>query len=194
MNQKETWKAYYKKVSQRPPHQMIVLANEYSICRGRAYDVGAGHGVDSKFLLENDWNVIAFDKEDSSVDFMKNYLPKTDKLKILKSDFEKPNFLKAELIFGGASFPFCHPTKFNNLWKNMTCSLNRGGILAGTLFGNNDTWAKAYSDMTFLSNESFLNLLDGFEVLYFDEQEEDRATALGNMKHWHIYSFILRKI
>ena len=31
------------------------------------------------------------------------------------------------------------------------------------------------------------------EVLFFEEKENDNPTAAGNMKHWHVFDFILKK-
>jgi hypothetical protein len=48
--------------------------------------------------------------------------------------------------------------------------------------------------MSFQNENSLIELFKDYDIIFFDELEEDKETALGTMKHWHIYSFILRKL
>ena len=49
--------------------------------------------------------------------------------------------------------------------------------------------------MFFLSKEQVINLFnDVFDIILFKEINEDGKTALGKMKHWHIYNIIAKKI
>lgn len=47
--------------------------------------------------------------------------------------------------------------------------------------------------MTFQTKEEARNLLSELEVVLFEEKENDRLTAAGKMKHWHVFDFIARK-
>ena len=47
--------------------------------------------------------------------------------------------------------------------------------------------------MVFLLREEVLELFRDFDIIYFKEIEEDKKTALGVMKHWHIYDIIAKK-
>ena len=67
------------------------------------------------------------------------------------------------------------------------------GYFVGNFFGLNDSWANIKKDMTFLSKEDVLNLLNDFEIIEFTEIEKDGKTGLGKMKHWHIYEVIAKK-
>lgn len=48
--------------------------------------------------------------------------------------------------------------------------------------------------MVFLAKESIMNLLDGFEIIKFEEIEKDGNTATGKNKHWHVYDVIAKKL
>ena len=47
--------------------------------------------------------------------------------------------------------------------------------------------------MVFLSKTEVLELLKNFDIINFKEKEEDKKTALGVKKHWHIYDVIAKK-
>lgn len=187
------WFDYYKKVASREPDSILKLViNNHCPIDGIAYDMGCGAGDDTKYLLKKGFKVIAVDKEPSAIEFIKSTIKNNDNLTLQNNSFEQLVIAKCNLIFGRASFPFCNPKYFNTFWNRMRKSLKKNGILCGTLFGDKDAWSTS-NELTFISHENWSNLLKGFEILYFDEQEFDGATALENKKHWHIYYFILKK-
>lgn len=47
--------------------------------------------------------------------------------------------------------------------------------------------------MVFLLKEEVLTLFKNFDIIHFEEIDEDRKTALGVEKHWHIYEVIVNK-
>jgi len=47
--------------------------------------------------------------------------------------------------------------------------------------------------MGFLSREQVLELFSKFEKIYFYENEEDKKTGMGKLKHWHTFDVIARK-
>lgn len=48
--------------------------------------------------------------------------------------------------------------------------------------------------MVFLTKEQVLSLFkDTFEIIEFNEIEKNGKTALGKIKHWHIYNVIAKK-
>lgn len=47
--------------------------------------------------------------------------------------------------------------------------------------------------MVFLSKTEVLELFKDFDIIHFKEIEEDKKTALGVEKHWHIYDVIAKK-
>ena len=47
--------------------------------------------------------------------------------------------------------------------------------------------------MTFVSRADTENILKSLTVLSFEEDEHDKVTAAGEMKHWHVFHFIVKK-
>lgn len=62
-----------------------------------------------------------------------------------------------------------------------------------TFFGTKDSWVEIKPKMVFLSKTEVLELFKNFDIIHFKEIEEDKKTALGVMKHWHIYDIIAKK-
>ena len=68
------------------------------------------------------------------------------------------------------------------------------GYFVGNFFGLNDSWVTTKEKMVFLSKEQVLKLFDNFTIIFFEEIERDGKTSLEQMKHWHIYEVIAKKI
>lgn len=60
-------------------------------------------------------------------------------------------------------------------------------------FGIKDSWVETKPKVVFLLKEKVLALFKNFDIIHFKEIEEDRKTALGVEKHWHIYVVIAKK-
>ena len=60
-------------------------------------------------------------------------------------------------------------------------------------FGIKDSWVETKPKVVFLLKEEVLALFKNFDIIHFEEIEEDRKTALGVKKHWHIYDVIAKK-
>lgn len=48
--------------------------------------------------------------------------------------------------------------------------------------------------MTFLTKEQVIELFEDFKIIEFKEIEKDNFTGLGQMKHWHIFNVIAKKV
>ncbi len=66
-----------------------------------------------------------------------------------------------------------------------------GGRFAGQLLGDHDTWGSR-SDITALTRDEALALLEAFEVERFDEEEND-GEACSGPKHWHVFHAVARR-
>lgn len=64
----------------------------------------------------------------------------------------------------------------------------------GNFFGEKDSWNNIKKEMVFLTKKEVLDLFKDFEILEFKEIEKDGKTALGILKHWHIFEIIAKKI
>lgn len=65
--------------------------------------------------------------------------------------------------------------------------------MLATFFGTKDSWVEIKPKMVFLSKTEVLELFKDFDIIHFKEIEEDKKTALGVEKHWHIYDVIAKK-
>lgn len=186
------WNEFHQKSKERPPHALLMEALTYVIDKNKAIDIGAGSLRDSKLLLNEGFEVTAIDSNPviqevaSSLD--------NDKLSAFTSSFEKFNFPENEYDVTSAMFalPFIKPEHFDSVILKIKSSVKSGGIFCGNFFGINDTWS-INPVMTFHTKEQVTELLDGFEIIKFEEVEEDGTAVLGGMKHWHFFNVIGRK-
>ena len=79
------------------------------------------------------------------------------------------------------------------VFERLKASLNPGGIFVGQFFGVNDTWNTPDSSMTFFTREQAQKQLEGLDIVEFEEEDQDGATADGTPKHWHVYHVIARR-
>lgn len=191
MESNSSWKQYYKNTAGRPPRKELVEAVVLVENKGFALDLGAGAMQDSIYLLEQGFKeVVAVDLESS----VKGMAPTDQRLQVIISSFEDFNFPdnKFDLVNAQFSLPFTHPQHFARVFNSVKKSLKKNGVFVGQLFGDRDEWNKN-QDMTFLSKDNVLSLLDDMEVIKMQEEERDGKTAAGNEKHWHLFNLILRK-
>ena len=111
----------------------------------------------------------------------------------LQANFEELKLPKTSLIVSNFSLPFCIPISFNYLWNNICDSIVDNGYFLGNFFGMNDDW-NGKKNMTFLTNEDIKILFKNYKILYYNEMEYDKETAMGKFKHWHIIEVFAQKL
>lgn len=192
------WETYYTNIKGRAPRDLLVdvvkrFGSAPSVHPHHAIDLGCGDGTETAFLLANGWEVLAIDSEPEAFTHLKEKIPPDvhKRLQTQIAPFEEVMLSPADLIYAGFSIPFCHPHAFNALWHKIVDNLTLGGRFAGQLFGVRDTWA-TNANMTFFTVEQVQALLAGFEVEYFQEEDEDGRSTIGP-KHWHLFHVIARK-
>lgn len=161
---------------------------------GKAIELGCGAGRDTIYLIKNNWNVIAIDREEVK-DRIEKRLQQEDmkKFRFQKQDFENIKLEECDLLVANYSIPFCNKNEFEHLWNKIENSIHSGGYFVGNLFGIYDEWKIKKDRMVFLNRQQVLKLLNNFEIIKFQEIEKDEKTGLGIMKHWHIFDIIARK-
>lgn len=185
-------KTYAELSRGKPPSSLVLKAIPYVAEKGMALDLGAGSLRNSRPLLAEGFRVRAIDKDPIAQEVAVDINSPELEVQITTfSDFEFPS-ATYDLIVAINTLPFATPEEFPKLWERLVTSLKPGGILAGTFFGPNDTWAEK-STMTFLSKEQVEELLAEFEILELNELEKDAQDIQGNPKHWHIFEVIARK-
>jgi tellurite methyltransferase len=189
------WDDYYKKIQGRAPRQLLLDALEqYPAGEAlHAIDLGCGDGTETTVLLSRGWHVLAVDGAETGIQRLLDKVPQDAQVRLQThvARFEDVTLPPADLIHASYSIPFCHPHHFPALWGKITNSINPGGRFAGQFFGVRDSWANE-PDMTFHTEEQVRAMLDGLEIEYFHEQDEDGEAASGP-KHWHVFTVIVRK-
>ncbi len=186
---------FYKNTENALPHVTVRKFIEMKTKPGNAIDLGCGSGRDTIFLIKNGWNVLAIDRENTEEIIMNQLKDKEIKrFKFSKQNFENLELQKADLVVANFSIPFCNKENFYEFWKKIVANIEKGGYFVGNFFGLNDSWTKLKKEMTFLSKLQTLELFNNlFEILEFEEIEEDGKTGLGKMKHWHIFNIVAKK-
>ncbi len=189
----QTWTEYFEQTKNKPPRSLLVEALKYDLKRDEAIDLGSGALNDVKYLLDQNFkHVAALDKEAVAEEIAKE-LPK-EKFTYIISNFESFSFPvnKFDLVNAQYALPFIKPEVFANVFHGIVSSIKANGILVGQLFGNRDEW-KNKENMNFHTREEAKAMLSDLTILYFEEEEKEKPTAAGTMKHWHVFHFIARK-
>lgn len=186
---------YYKNTeSKKTRNNVEYFVNNIKCRSGKAIELGCGAGNDTVFLIKNNWIVLAIDKEDVKERIAKRLNnEEREKFRFQKQNFESLKLEKNNLILANYSLSFCNKNNFKELWNKINDSLLKDGYFVGNFFGNNDEWKSTKQEMTFLTKRQVIELFKNFEIIKFKEFEKDDFTALGKMKHWHIFDVIAKK-
>lgn len=178
-----------------PPHPSLTKALTLrSGNPGRALDLGCGAGRDSLQLLAEGWEVVAFDRDARALEMLRQQAASLmpHKLSTLCRSFEDTRPLpEVDLVNASFSLPFCEPELFDDLWQRVTDSLGVGGWFTGHFFGPNDDWSS--SGHAIHSRNEVLELFDGWSIVDLCEFERDAKTAVGTLKHWHLFEVVARR-
>jgi methyltransferase family protein len=190
------WPAYYRHTLGREPRPLFVRGmaamQAAGSVPGRAVEIGFGDGTETLTLLADGWHVLAIDPTSRAAEVLRERVPDeiADRLQIVTAqgqDIELPPF---DLLYAGYALSFIEPAAFAAFWDRVRSALRPGGFLVVNVFGTHDTWADDPS-MTFLDRDAATFLLEGFEVVAFDETDEDGDSFSGR-KHWHIFDIVAR--
>jgi tellurite methyltransferase len=187
------WAKYVENTKESNPRPLLVEALNYVKEKEEALDLGAGAMNDVRYLVKEGFtHVTAVDQEPVAEDIVRN-LP-SEIVNYVISDFEKLDLAenKYDLINAQYSLPFNSKETFPEVWNKVIDSLKTGGVITGQFFGDHDGWIDR-ENMNFHTLEEAKKFLSGLEVIKLEEEETDRLTAAGNMKHWHLFHFIAAK-
>ena len=121
---------FYENTKNGMPHDNIKKFIEMNTRNGNAIDLGCGAGRDTIFLIKNNWNVIAIDREDTK-DIIEISLNAEElkRFKFVQQNFENIQLDKNDLIVSNFSIPFCNKNHFNDFWLKIVNSINSNRIL-----------------------------------------------------------------
>jgi SAM-dependent methyltransferase len=190
------WPGYYALTLDRRPRPMLRAACELlgGGASRTAIDLGCGSGVDALALLAGGWSVVAIDKDPVGLGLLQGRVPadSSRQVRIIRASFAEVDLPHAHLIHAGYSLPFCAPGEFPGVWTGIRQALAPGGIFAGQLLGERDSWAGMRTSTSFQTADQVRRLLNGLEILRLDETERD-GEAVSGQKHWHVYNILARQ-
>jgi len=193
-NHKTDWRKFIEKTSKNPVRPLLVEAIKYVKNKSKALDVAAGALNESKYLLSEGFQeVVAFDSDKAAEEFAKQI--QDSRFSFFLNGFEDFIFSNNtfDLINAQYALPFIDSEKFDVLMKKVFASLKSGGVFTGQLFGIKDTWNKGDSGKTFHTAQEARKVFKGMKIIKFEEREFDKVTALGQLKHWHVFDIIAEK-
>jgi SAM-dependent methyltransferase len=186
------WDGYFEARADRPPRPLLIEAMELFDRPGRAVDLGAGGGIDTRFLLDRGWTVVAIDNSPDAVRRLAELVEIADgRLEVRVADLaDDLGLAPVELVHAGFSLPFCPPDRFEALWRQVEAALPSGGVLVGQLLGDRDGWAAEYGDdLTFHTAADVDRLLRGWDVRQLNVADHDGDSYAGP-KHWHVFHIL----
>jgi SAM-dependent methyltransferase len=193
MTMQTDWKNHFKDTKDYPPSPLLVKALPHVVRKtGKAIDIGGGALKDSRYLLEQGFDVTVIDQEPSVAEMVAEI--GSDKLHVTVAAFVDFAFPEDAHDLASAMFslPFNPPETFDAVFGRIKRSLVKGGIFCGQLFGVRDEWI-TNSTMTFRTKEEVEALLADLETISLEERERDAKLSDGTPKHWHQFDIIVRK-
>lgn len=170
-------KYYDNTESEKPRNNVQYLIEEVKCNPGKAIELGCGAGNDTVYLIKNNWNVLAIDRESLEERIAKRLNDEElEKFRFQRQDFESLELEKSNLIVSNYCLPFCNKDKFEELWNKIKKSVINKGYFVGNFFGMNDSWNRVKPEMVFLSREQVMELFKDFEIIIFKETEKDSLT------------------
>jgi hypothetical protein len=190
------WSAYYRHTLGREPRPLfakgMAAVAAAGVAPGQAVEIGFGDGTESLTLLAAGWRVFAIDPTSRAAEVLRERVPDelAGSLEIATAHGQDIRIPPFDLLYAGYALPFIEPAAFPAFWAGLRDAIRPGGFVVVNVFGVKDTWADDAS-MTFLDRDAALALLDGLEVVSFDETDED-GDSFGGPKHWHIFDIVAR--
>lgn len=191
------WNEYYRMTDGRDVRPLfakgMAAVRDGDLAPRRAVEVGFGDGTESAALLRAGWHVTAIDPTPSAAALLREKVPPgmEDRLDIVTARVDDADLPAFDFLYAGYALSFVHPSRFPTVWATIRERMRPGGILAVNVFGIRDTWA-GDPEMTFIHREAAAALVEGLEVIGFDEEEQDGPSGLGP-KHWHLFDIVARR-
>lgn len=192
----DRWLVYNELTRSQPPrpHVRQAIDEVAPHLPKTAIDIGCGAGRDALFLVEQGYEVTAFDAEAAVIASLTQRARDKTLLKTVVARFETFEYFPVSLVNASSSLFFCEAEHFDEVWTNIRASVLPGGVFCGQLLGPEDSWVTIdhFNGQVF-KQENLSPLFEGFEVLALEERNETGGTALGKLKHWHYWTVVARK-
>ena len=192
----DRWLVYHELTRHQPPrpHVRQAIKEVDPDLPKTAIDIGCGGGRDAIFLVNQGYEVTAFDAEPAVIASLRQRVQGTLSLKTVVARFETFEYFPVSLVNASSSLFFCEDEHFDGVWADIRASVQPGGVFCGQLLGKTDSWTtEAHFSGRVFEKECLATLFEGFEILALNERNEPGCTALNKLKHWHYWTVIARK-
>ena len=135
----ENIQKYYNNTENNPPSKNIVKFINLKTPQGKAIELGCGAGRDTIYLIKNNWNVLAIDREDVE-DRIKSRLDKQEYLKRFR--FQKQDFENLVLVDCDVDLYHYHLIR-STMGAIFSCNVVK--------YDNLDNYINDYNDNSFYS-------------------------------------------
>ena len=153
----------------------------------RALDIGAGNGRDSIFLRDQGFLVDAIDPSPES----RQIIGEIEAVRYIQSNIVGFKLEKYDLVNASLIFPFLDRVEFEEFWMQLSESIAPQGVVCGHFFGEND-WKVAAGTAWGLSKAECMDLMNQYDIKYFNEFDDQGIVQSGGKKRKHSYSFVLK--
>ena len=129
---------FYNAVCGREPRDLLVVAVERFTTSPqpprKAIESGLWRRDEDGLLTGKGWHVLAIDSEPAAFHHLNAKVPSLAqaRLQTQVAEFEDVALSAADLIYAGFSLPFCHPQRFEALWRKIVDNITPGGRFGGT--------------------------------------------------------------
>ena len=167
--------------------------------RGWALDLGSGEGHESLALASRGFRVVAVDQDIRRIRSLRRCIIHDQNVRPVHSDISqfKIQPKRYSLIVARNSLPFLKRKRdVLRLIGAMARGLQSGGVLFFTLFGPHDAWAdRRKRNMSFFTYDEIIRFLRKLKLTSYVRSTEEGygPTMTGQIKFWHIHTFIYRK-
>jgi len=191
-----SWSAYYQATTGREPRPLfakgMAAVEAAGMPPGEAIEIGFGDGTETLALLAAGWRVLAIDPTPEAAGALRANVRDADaaRLTVLTAPAQDVQLPPFDLLYAGYALPFIPRGALAPFFAEIRRAVRPGGLLVVNLFGDRDSWA-GNPAMTFMDIDAARALVDGLEVLAFDEEDVDGNSFLGP-KHWHVFDVVAR--
>ncbi|MFB6725142.1 class I SAM-dependent methyltransferase [Kribbella sp. NPDC056345] len=184
------WMPYVAFTTGAPPSPFYLRTVELAAGPGTAVDLGCGAGNEVLDLLQRGWQVHAVDSSEAALTEVARRTDGLSGLTLEQSELWEARPPAADYVHAGFSLFFAPPERFTEVWAVVTRAVRPGGIFAGQLLGERDSWA-GQPELTVHTEAEVRELLAGWSVLELESVELD-GKAMSGPKHWHRFDIVAR--
>ena len=180
------WNTYHIRTKNKSPRSILVEAVSHCTHRKTALDLGAGALNDARYLTEQGFRVVAIDSNPHVTEFANN-------LDVRVMPIENYSYPVSyfDIVASLYTLPFLKKDDVFTAMQKIRKSLRPNGIFVGQFFGRHDDWNGQCATH---NRKEIKDLLKDMRIIKLEEEENNRPTATGKMKHWHVFHIIAQKV